>query len=122
MRSSFPSANKRLRQASQHREVGVKLHLRQPAHAERCESVAVLQIAERALNRNTSPVERAETIRVSRDAREQATAESVRQGWLIGLRTPEGDYRLAPSFLALGVDPVVVVFEVEPQPAYFRSC
>jgi len=52
-----PRSGQRLRQPGQHHEVSVKPHLRQPAHPERSESVAVLQVAKRTLNGDTAAVE-----------------------------------------------------------------
>jgi hypothetical protein len=40
-----------------------------------------------------------------RYAREQATSESERQGWLVLLCATEWDNRLTPAFFALDVDP-----------------
>lgn len=53
----------RLREPREHREVGVKLHLRQSTDAQRGESVAVLQVPERALNSSTATVKDARRAR-----------------------------------------------------------
>jgi hypothetical protein len=62
----------------------------QAAHTQRGKSVVVFQVAKRALYGCASTVEAAEPLRMARDAREQATAERERQGWLVGLRTRSG--------------------------------
>ena len=53
----------------------------------------VLEVSERPLHGCAAPVEVAEALRVTRDAREQPTAESQRQGRLILVHALERDDR-----------------------------
>jgi hypothetical protein len=87
----------------------MKRDLLQTLDAERGEAVIVLQAAEFALNRGTAPVQILEPLSVAGDAREQPTAESKRQGWLVGLRASQWDDGFAATRLALAVDPYGVV-------------
>jgi hypothetical protein len=50
---SFPDATECLSESSEH-HVGVKLQLCPTAHAHRCESVPMLQVSERTLDRSAS--------------------------------------------------------------------
>ena len=53
-RLCLPRSTERLPETREHHEVSVKLHVRQPAHPERRESVVVLQAPELALNRRSA--------------------------------------------------------------------
>jgi hypothetical protein len=97
----FTLAAERLPKPREHYEVGVKLHLRQPANPQRRESVAVLQVSERPLDGDASTVEVTEPLRVAGNAWEQPAAESKGQGWLILLCPSEWDDGIAASFLTL---------------------
>ncbi len=74
----------------------MKRDLLQAPNAERGESVVVFESAELTLDGSAAPVQATEPLRVSWDAREQATAESERQGWLIRLRAFERDNGFEP--------------------------
>jgi hypothetical protein len=74
----------------------VKAHALQATHSKRGEPVVVLQATELALHGRTAPVEVTESLRVAWDAREQPTAESERQGWLVGLL--DGHYGRRPRY------------------------
>jgi hypothetical protein len=87
----------------------MKGHPLQAAHAKGRQPVVVLQVRKAALNGGAAAVKAAEPLAVTRDAREVATAESYRNGWLLAASPTERDYRLAAAFLNLGIDPVVVV-------------
>ena len=63
------------------------------AHPERGEAVVVLQPSELALDGGAGPVEVAEALSVALDAREEAPAESERQGCLLSLRSAGRDDR-----------------------------
>lgn len=84
---------KRLLETTEHREVGVEPNSLQAAHPERGEAVVVLQPSELALDGGAGPVEVAEALSVALDAREEAPAESERQGCLLSLRSTERDDR-----------------------------
>jgi hypothetical protein len=71
---------KSLSESSQNREVGVKADALQAANPKWREAVVMLQATELALDRSAASVESLEPLRVSRDAREQPTAKSKRQG------------------------------------------
>jgi hypothetical protein len=94
-----PRSAECLRESRQHCQISVERDTLQPTNAKRREAVDVLQVAERPLDSRSAPVEVTEALRVARDTREQATAESERQGWLVRLRTTERDNRVAvPRF------------------------
>src|SRR6266568_7951632 len=96
-------------EAGEDREVGVKLHLRQPSHPERRQTVVRLEVRELPFHGCTATVEVAEPLRVTSDPREQTPAQHERHDWLPALRATERDDRLAAPLLALGVDAAVVV-------------
>jgi hypothetical protein len=99
----------RKRQPREDAKVGMQLNARVSTHAERRESVLVFQPSEFALHRSTSPVQVAEALRVTRDAREHPTANRDGQDWLLALDATERDDGFAAALFALGVDAVVVV-------------
>jgi len=85
-----PRPAERLREPSEHHEVGVKLDAREAANADRGESIVVLQAAELALDSATATVEVTPRLRVARDAGEQPAAECEREGCLVLLRPRSG--------------------------------
>src|SRR4051794_3032143 len=96
-------------EAGKHREIGVKLHTLQAAHAQGAESVFVLQAAELALDSGAAAIEVAEPLRVSRDVREQSPARRNRQYDLLALhafKRDDGEYVAGGAFL---MHPHVVV-------------
>ncbi len=78
----------------------MKPHALETAHAERRESVVVLKAPEFALHGRAAPVEVAEALSVTRDAREQPAADSYRQDWLLAAHAPTRTRRCAPAGLA----------------------
>jgi len=73
----------------------VKADALQAANTNRSKAVVILQVPEGTLDGNAASVEVTGALRVTRDAREQPTAESERQGRLVGLRSTERDNRIA---------------------------
>ena len=59
----------RLRQPRQHHKVSVKRDPLKPTDAKRCQAVFVLERTELTLDRGTTPLERAPTLRAVRDQR-----------------------------------------------------
>lgn len=76
---------------SKDREVGVKLHLRQPADAQRRQAVVGLEFSEQALYGSASAVEVTEALRVARDHRQEPSPDADGQGWLLALHALERD-------------------------------
>lgn len=99
----------RLPESREHHKVSVERHALKAAHAQRRESVAVLQIAELALDSATARVQLAEPLAVPWDAREEPSARGDGQGWLIFPCASKRDDRETVALLALGIDPCVVI-------------
>ena len=102
-------STERLPESGKHREIGVERDVLQAAHAERRESVVVLQAAKLALDCGAASVEVAEPLRVTGDAWEQWSAQRYGHDCLPALCAAEGDHRFASSFLAFGVDASIVI-------------
>jgi hypothetical protein len=64
-----PCSRERLREASQHRQISMKLNPSQPANAERGQSEPMLQHPELSFNGRASPVQVAPSLGVARDER-----------------------------------------------------
>jgi hypothetical protein len=107
-RYSFSRPTERLREPSKDHKVGVKLDAVQATDAQREKAVVVFQLSELALHGCTPPVEVAEPLSVTRDTREQPTADT-RHGELLTASATERDDRFTAARFALGIDTVVVV-------------
>lgn len=81
-------SGERLRQPREHHKVGVKADALQAASPKRGKRVVVLQAPKLSFNGSAAPVEVFPSLSVASDAREQPTAESKREGGLVGLRGP----------------------------------
>ena len=86
----------------------MKLDALQAADPKRDKTVLVFERSEATLYRSAAPVEVAEPLRVSRDAREKPTADT-RHGQLPTASATKRDDRFTSPCFALGVDAVVVV-------------
>jgi hypothetical protein len=107
--SRLSRSTERLTESPQHDEIGVQRDSVKTTYTEWRKPVAVLQVTEGSFDRCPASVQVTEPLRVARDAREQPTAESERQSWLVLLCTPKRNDGFASTFLALGIDPIVVV-------------